>query len=88
MAFGLDAGEAIERAALHTQPRTAAMWQGIPVVVVVLLGGFTVNFLWCLFLNFKNRTVGDYAKTGAPRCWPTCSLPAPPASSGTRNSPC
>ena len=66
MAFGLDAGAEIELAALHTQPRTAAMWQGIPVVVVVLLGGFTVNFLWCLFLNFKNRTVGDYAKTGDP----------------------
>jgi L-rhamnose-H+ transport protein len=67
MAFGLDAGKVeIGRAALHTLPKTSAMWQGIPVVVVVLLGGFTVNFLWCLFLNFKNRSIGDYVKRGAP----------------------
>jgi hypothetical protein len=42
------------------------MWRSISVWVVVLSGGFTVNFLWCLFLNFKNRTVGDYARAGAP----------------------
>jgi L-rhamnose-H+ transport protein len=34
--------------------------------VLVLLGGFTVNFLWCLFLNGKNKTFGDYTKKGAP----------------------
>jgi L-rhamnose-H+ transport protein len=66
MAFGLGAGKEIERAALQTQPVTAPTWQGIPVLVVVLLGGFTVNFLWCLFLNLRNRTAGDYAKAGAP----------------------
>lgn len=38
----------------------------MPVLVVVLLGGFTVNALWCLFLNFKNKTTGDYLKSGAP----------------------
>jgi L-rhamnose-H+ transport protein len=45
---------------------TPPTWQGIPVLVVVLLGGFTVNCLLCLFLNFKNGTFGDYGKTGAP----------------------
>ncbi len=67
MAFGLDAGKVeIGRAALDTLPKTSAMWQGIPVVVMVLLGGFTVNFLWCLFLNFTNRSIGDYVRSGAP----------------------
>ncbi|MGA2032608.1 MAG: L-rhamnose/proton symporter RhaT, partial [Thermoguttaceae bacterium] len=66
MAFGLHAGGAIEKAALHVQPYTREMWKGIPVLVVVLLGGFTVNFLWCLYLNAKNRTGGDYLKAGAP----------------------
>jgi L-rhamnose-H+ transport protein len=54
-------------------PRTAAgetltsrTWRGIPVLVVALLGGFAVNFLWCLFLNFKNKTTGDYTKSGTP----------------------
>ena len=42
------------------------MWQGIPVLVVVLLGGLTVMFIWCLYLNITNRTTGDYIKSGAP----------------------
>jgi L-rhamnose-H+ transport protein len=66
MAFGLGGGKAIEKAALTTEPATSATWQGMPVLVVVLLGGFTVNFLWCLYLNFANRTTGDYTRRGAP----------------------
>ena len=66
MAFGLGAGNEIERATLHTQPATDPTWQGIPVLVVVLLGGFTVNLVWCLFLNYENRSAGDYTKAGAP----------------------
>jgi L-rhamnose-H+ transport protein len=66
MAFGLGGGRFIEKAALVTDPKTDPLWQGMPVLVVVLLGGFTVNFLWCLFLNVKNRTGGDYLKAGAP----------------------
>jgi L-rhamnose-H+ transport protein len=66
MGFGLHAGAEIERTALDTQPATLQPWQGIPVLVVVLLGGFTVNFLWCLYLNLENRSVGDYIRSGAP----------------------
>ncbi|NWG14041.1 MAG: L-rhamnose/proton symporter RhaT [Acidobacteria bacterium] len=66
MAFGLGGGAPIEQAALVTAPLTPAMWKGIPVLVVVLLGGFTVNFAWCLYLNLKNRTAGDYVKSDAP----------------------
>ena len=64
MAFGLGAGGEIEKAAVAMN--TPEMWKGIPVLVVVLLGGFTVNFLWCLYLNVKNGTGGDYAKAAAP----------------------
>jgi L-rhamnose-H+ transport protein len=32
----------------------------------VLAGGLTVNLAWCLYLNFRNRTTGDYAKAGVP----------------------
>jgi len=45
---------------------TPIEWRGMPVLVIALLGGFTVNFLWCLFLNTKNKTFGDYIKKGAP----------------------
>jgi hypothetical protein len=36
------------------------LWQGLPVLCVVLLGGFTTNFLWCLMLNLKNGTGYQY----------------------------
>jgi L-rhamnose-H+ transport protein len=45
---------------------TTKIWRGMPVLVIALLGGFTVNFLWCLFLNAKNKTFGDYTKKDAP----------------------
>jgi L-rhamnose-H+ transport protein len=66
LGFGLVGGSAIEKLALTTQPVTATAWKGMPVLVIALLGGFTVNFLWCLFLNAKNKTFGDYGKKGAP----------------------
>jgi L-rhamnose-H+ transport protein len=36
------------------------LWQGLPVLVVVLVGGFTTNFIWCLILNIRNRTGCQY----------------------------
>ena len=64
MAFGLRSGGGIEQAAVAMG--TSAIWKGIPVLVVVLLGGLTVNAIWCLYLNAKNGTAGDYARAGAP----------------------
>jgi L-rhamnose-H+ transport protein len=66
MSFGLQGGGQIEKLAQNTAPVTSATWRGIPVLVVVLMGGFMVNFVWCLFLNLKNKTTGDYLKKGAP----------------------
>jgi hypothetical protein len=36
------------------------LWTGLPVLIVVLLGGFTTNFVWCLFLNIRNKTGYEY----------------------------
>ncbi len=66
LGFGLVGGPTIEKLALTTQPVTPLAWAGMPVLVIALLGGFTVNFLWCLFLNAKNKTFGDYTKKDAP----------------------
>jgi L-rhamnose-H+ transport protein len=66
MGFGLQGGPTLESLAQTTSPMTPATWRGMPVLVVVLLGGFTVNFLWCLFLNLKNKTTGDYLKPSTP----------------------
>ncbi len=69
MAMGIRMGdlggtESMVKLTQKIEPQTPGMWQGLPVLVVVLMGGFTVNFLWCLLLNVKNRTGGDYARLG------------------------
>jgi len=66
LGFGLVGGGTIEKLALTTAPITPMAWKGMPVLVVALLGGGTVNILWCLFLNAKNKTFGDYTKADAP----------------------
>ncbi len=66
MSFGLQGGPLMQRAALTIEPRTSVVWAGMPVLAVVLLGGFVVNFAWCLFLNLKNRTVRDYFSKNVP----------------------
>ena len=57
-AYGLAAGDPIK--ALTIQHGTPVLWQGLPVLVVVLAGGFTTNFIWCLILNIRNRTGYQY----------------------------
>jgi L-rhamnose-H+ transport protein len=57
-AYGLAAGDPIKTITLRHG--TPVLWQGLPVLVVVLLGGFTTNFIWCVLLNFRNRTGYQY----------------------------
>jgi len=57
-AYGLAAGAPIK--ALTLRHGTPTLWQGLPVLVVVLIGGFTTNFLWCLALNVRNKTGYQY----------------------------
>jgi L-rhamnose-H+ transport protein len=51
---------------MDIEPATSIIWAGMPVLVVVLFGGFVVNFIWCLFLNVRNRTAKDYVQKGRP----------------------
>jgi L-rhamnose-H+ transport protein len=64
-AFGLAAGDPIK--ALTLQHGTSTMWQGLPVLIVVLAGGFTTNVVWCAILNFRNRSFGEYLRIPAGR---------------------
>ncbi len=57
-AFGLQAGKDINHAT--ELAGTAKLWTGLPTLPVLLLGGFTTNFIWCLLLNFKNRSGYQY----------------------------
>src|SRR6266487_758205 len=47
-AYGLAAGDPVK--ALTMKHGTPVLWQGLPVLVVVLIGGFVTNFVWCLVL--------------------------------------
>ena len=58
MNFGLQGGASMEAAARLCG--TDAKWIGMPVLVVVLWGGFAVNAAWCIWQNAKNRSFGDY----------------------------
>jgi L-rhamnose-H+ transport protein len=66
MSFGLQGGPGMERLALEISPPTPVAWAGMPVLVVVLLGGFVVNGAWCILLNLWNKTAGDYVRRDAP----------------------
>jgi L-rhamnose-H+ transport protein len=39
---------------------TSELWQGLPALIVVLWGGATTNIIWCVILNFRNRSYGEY----------------------------
>jgi len=56
--YGLAAGDPIKEITL--QHGTTTLWQGLPVLVVLLLGGFTTNFIWCMILHLKNKTAYQY----------------------------
>jgi len=58
MAFGISAGKPIAQIAL--QHGVNELWQNNATLVVVLAGGFTTNFIWCVVLNLKNKTMRDY----------------------------
>ncbi len=57
-AWGLDAGQPIRD--LTLKAGTEPLSQGLPVLCVVLLGGFTTNLIWCLYLILKNRSAGEF----------------------------
>src|SRR5205823_1946644 len=57
-AYGLAAGDPIKT--LTMKHGTAELWQGLPVLVIVLVGGFLTNFVWCLILLTRNKTGYQY----------------------------
>ncbi len=36
------------------------------IFVVILWGGLTTNLIWCMVLNFRNKTFGDYTNEKQP----------------------
>ena len=62
-AYGLDAGSPI--AAIAKQDLASAghsvVFQNLPVLIVVLWGGFATNFVWSVILIVKNNSIAQFA---------------------------
>ncbi len=56
--FGFQYGTPIHD--LSLQHGTDPKFAGLPVVVTILLGGLTTNFLWCMLLHVKNGSLHQY----------------------------
>ena len=57
-AIGLTAGKEIAETAVRFG--ASELYKNNTVFLVITLGGFFTNLVWCLFLGIKNKTVGDY----------------------------
>lgn len=69
--FGLESGKPM--AMVANEVWTAAhpgegefLFRNNVIYVVLLWGGLTTNFIWCMILNARNKTFGDYSNKKAP----------------------
>lgn len=62
--FGIEAGKpmAEQAVALGWDP----LFQNNVSYVVLLWGGLSTNLVWCLLLNFRNRSFSDYTNSSSP----------------------
>ncbi len=60
MNFGLQGGRELQEAAVAAGAKE--LWSGMPVIMVVLWGGFIIEAGWCFQQHLKNKTFGDYAR--------------------------
>lgn len=58
MAYGIAAGKPIGQEAVAQG--VPSLWKNTPVLVVILLGGFMTNFVWCMYLILKNGRFADF----------------------------
>jgi L-rhamnose-H+ transport protein len=56
--FGFQFGTPITK--ITAAHGTGPLWVGLPVIVVILLGGLTTNFIWCVLLHLKNGSAHQY----------------------------
>jgi L-rhamnose-H+ transport protein len=70
--FGIEAGTSMAQAAntlwkeANPGSTTEFLFQNNVVYVVVLWGGLTTNLIWCMMLNARNKSFGDYANAKTP----------------------
>jgi L-rhamnose-H+ transport protein len=62
--FGIEAGK--DMAGVAIQNGANPLFQNNVIFVVLLWGGLTTNFIWCMILNSRNKSFGDYRNSKAP----------------------
>ncbi|HLX92859.1 MAG TPA: L-rhamnose/proton symporter RhaT [Puia sp.] len=62
--FGIEAGKPMAQAAVAGGFNP--LYQNNVTYVVLLWGGLATNFIWCMILNWRNRTFGDYTDKNTP----------------------
>jgi len=70
-AFGIDAGKDLAHQANDiwkaTNPNQGEfLFQNNVTYIVILWGGLTTNFVWCMILNLRNKTFADYTNKKTP----------------------
>ncbi|MGZ4021303.1 MAG: L-rhamnose/proton symporter RhaT [Flavisolibacter sp.] len=69
--FGLEAGKSMADVAnkiwVDAHPSQGEfLFRNNVIYVVLLWGGLTTNFIWCMMLNARNKTFGDYSNKKTP----------------------
>lgn len=70
--YGIEAGAALaERAneiwkAAHPTENINFLFRNNVIYVVLLWGGLTTNFIWCMILNARNKSFSDYTNKKTP----------------------
>ncbi|HEY4064903.1 MAG TPA: L-rhamnose/proton symporter RhaT [Puia sp.] len=70
--YGIEAGSPMAEVAnqfwkqSHPDSVTNFLYQNNVTYIVLLWGGLTTNFIWCMILNFRNRSFGDYTNKKTP----------------------
>lgn len=62
--FGIEAGKDMAHVAVERGANP--LFQNNVIFVVLLWGGLTTNFLWCMILNTRNKSFGDYRNAKSP----------------------
>lgn len=62
--FGIETGKPMAEVAIANGANS--LFQNNVIFIVILWGGLTTNFIWCMILNIKNRSFSDYAKKDSP----------------------
>ncbi|WJS94022.1 L-rhamnose/proton symporter RhaT [Flavobacterium johnsoniae] len=62
--YGIEAGKPMAEQAVINGANP--LFQNNVTYVVLLWGGLTTNFIWCLYLNFKNKTIKNYTDKSTP----------------------